>query len=61
MDICKDQYLFIGVLGELLGKTTQYIRQHHLKEMIQEGTISMAFPHTPSSPKQGYTTNAERE
>ncbi|MUK26580.1 RNA-binding domain-containing protein [Aliivibrio fischeri] len=59
IDICKDQYLYIGVLGELLGRTNQNIRQNHLKEMVQEGSISMAFPHTPNSPKQGYTTKVQ--
>jgi len=57
MDICKDQYLYIGVLAELLGRTNQNIRQNHLKVMVQEESISMAFPYSPNSPKQGYTTN----
>jgi ATP-dependent DNA helicase RecG len=57
MDVCRDQYLHIGVLAELLNRTNQNIRQNHLKEMVQEGKVSMAFPHTPNSPKQGYTTN----
>ena len=47
------------VVGGLLGRTNQNIRQNHLKEMVQKGSISMAFPHTPNSPKQGYTTKVK--
>ncbi len=59
--LCYEQYLYIGVLAELLGRTNQSIRQSHLKPMLQANQIKMAFPHAPSSPKQGYTSEIQEK
>ena len=55
--LCCEHYVSVAVLEELLDRKAQSIRQNYLKPMIEAGTLKMAFPHKPNSPKQGYTVN----
>lgn len=44
-----------SILSRLTSRTPQNLRQSHLKEMVDKGVLSLAFPNKPHSPKQGYT------
>ncbi|OEE88377.1 RNA-binding domain-containing protein [Vibrio crassostreae] len=55
ISLCKDQYIPIGELAKLVNRTSQNIRQSHLKPMINEDLLKMAFPNTPNNPMQSYT------
>ena len=55
--LCTDQYIAISVLSELVDRTSQNIRQSHLKNMVESNELKMAFPYKPNAPKQGYTSN----
>ncbi|MEZ8518005.1 RNA-binding domain-containing protein [Vibrio cyclitrophicus] len=57
LSLCQDQYISIGELAKLVNRTSQNIRQNHLKPMINDGSLKMAFPQSPNTPKQGYTVN----
>ncbi len=57
LTLCKDQYIAIGELAKLVGRTNQNIRQSHLKPLVTEGLLRMAFPQSPNTPRQGYTVN----
>ena len=59
LDLCQDHFIAIGELGKLLHRTSQNIRQNHMKVMVNEKQLRMAFPREPNSPKQGYTTASE--
>lgn len=54
--LCKGHYIPVSVLEVLLGRKPQSLRQNYLKPMVTDGVLKMAFPHTPNSPLQGYTT-----
>ncbi|MBF7997066.1 RNA-binding domain-containing protein [Rahnella laticis] len=53
--LCNDHFIAISVLSELTHRTSQNIRQSHLKPMVEKGELQLAFPNKPNSPKQGYT------
>jgi predicted HTH transcriptional regulator len=53
--LCKDHFIAISVLSELTNRTSQNIRQSHLKPMVEKGELKLAFPNKPNSPKQGYS------
>lgn len=54
--LCTDQYIAISVLSELVDRTSQNIRQSHLKKMVESHELKLAFPHKPNAPKQAYTS-----
>ncbi|HGJ5897627.1 AAA family ATPase [Arsenophonus apicola] len=55
IQLCKGHYVAKSILSRLTNRTPQNLRQSHLKEMVEKGVLSLAFPNKPHSPKQGYT------
>lgn len=55
LTLCRGHYISVSVLETLLDRKPQSLRQNYLKQMVADGTLKMAFPHKPNSPKQGYT------
>ncbi|WP_047606521.1 helix-turn-helix domain-containing protein [Rahnella aquatilis] len=53
--LCNEHYIAISVLSDLTNRTSQNIRQSHLKPMVEKGELKLAFPNKPNTPKQGYT------
>lgn len=53
--LCSEHFMAISVLSQLINRTAQNIRQSHLKAMVEENELRLAFPNKPNSPKQGYT------
>lgn len=58
-ELCSEHFMAISVLSQLTNRTSQNIRQSHLKAMVEENELRLAFPNKPNSPKQGYTSGAE--
>lgn len=56
ISLCRGHYISVSVLESLLDRKAQSLRQNYLKPMVSGGMLKMAFPHTPNSPMQGYTT-----
>lgn len=56
MDLCRQNYLTLQVLAELLGRTSDALRQQHLKPLVGAGQLRLAFPTTPTHPQQAYIT-----
>ena len=54
-ELCAEHFIAISVLSQLINRTSQNIRQSHLKAMVEENELRLAFPNKPNSPKQGYT------
>ena len=52
--MCSWGYLTIADLSTLLGRSPLPLRRNYLTPMVKEGILELAFPHTPSHPKQGY-------
>ncbi|HIF9506440.1 TPA: RNA-binding domain-containing protein [Photobacterium damselae] len=59
LNICQGQYVAISELAKLMNRSNQNIRQKYLKPLVDKGDLKMAFPQTPSTPKQGYTTTTK--
>jgi hypothetical protein len=56
LSACKDQYLTLNVLAQLLNRSSDGLRQQHLREMVRNHDICLAFPTTPTHEKQAYRT-----
>lgn len=55
IELCTDQYIEIAQLAILLSRTSQNIRQNYLKLLVENKTLSLAFPQTPTTKRQAYT------
>jgi hypothetical protein len=56
LSACKDQYLTLNVLAQLLNRNSDGLRQQHLREMVRNHDLRLAFPATPTHEKQAYRT-----
>ncbi|MEZ8927834.1 Fic family protein [Vibrio lentus] len=56
LKLCREHYISVAIFEVLLDRKPQSLRQNYLKPMVTEGLLKMAFPHTPNSPKQCYTS-----
>ncbi|MFT6348337.1 MAG: putative HTH transcriptional regulator [Psychromonas sp.] len=56
IELCTDHYIEIAQLAKLLNRTSQNIRQKYLKPMVENKTLSLAFPQTPTTKRQAYTS-----
>jgi predicted HTH transcriptional regulator len=59
LTVCRDQYLTLNVLAQLLNRSSDGLRQQHLREMVRSHHIRLAFPATPTHEKQAYRTSGE--
>lgn len=56
VDVCREGYLSLRVLAELLDRSPDPLRQSYLNQMVKDKVLRRAFPMEPNSPKQAYTT-----
>ncbi len=56
LTICKEAYLTLPVLCELLDRKPDPLRKGYLKPLVESGKLMMAFPTKPTHPQQAYTT-----
>lgn len=54
-ELCRDYYLTLPVLCNLLKRKPDPLRKQYLKPLVECGALSMAFPTTPTHPLQAYT------
>jgi ATP-dependent DNA helicase RecG len=59
--VCQDQYLTLNVLSQLVNRDQDALRQQYLNKMVKEQKLSLAFPSTPTHPKQAYIVNDPAE
>jgi len=58
-ELCKDKYLSLNLLVELLGKNKDYLRKDVLNPMVASKELLRAFPQTPNDPRQAYTSTKD--
>jgi len=58
--LCKDYYLTLPVLCELLARKAGSLRKNTLKPLVDSGRLVMAFPGTPTHPRQAYAVTRQR-
>jgi len=56
-ELCRGRYLTLKVLGELLNRSEDYLRQRVLNPLVEKRYLQRAFPATPNDPRQAYTTS----
>lgn len=54
--LCAGHYVTGAVLSELLKRKQEPLRQQHLKRMVDENFLELAFPQFRNHPKQAYIT-----
>ncbi|MGR5341794.1 RNA-binding domain-containing protein [Vibrio astriarenae] len=56
LEICRDHYVSVSSLGEIVSRNPNALRQQYLKKLVDDGRLRLAFPQYKNDPKQGYTT-----
>ncbi len=52
--LCTKQYVTTGALSALLRRNAETLRGQYLSKLKNEGKLRMAFPRSPTDPKQAY-------
>ena len=56
LELCRGQYITSGALSVLLRREITTLRGQYLAPLKSEGKLELAFPRTPTDPKQAYHT-----
>ena len=54
--LCREQYVTLQALAQLVSRSSDALRQQYLSPMVKEGLLRLAFPQTPTHEKQAYIT-----
>lgn len=54
LELCKGQYVTLNVLGKIVNRNPDGLRQRYLKNLIKDEKLKMAFPSTPNDERQAY-------
>lgn len=54
LSLCRDQFMMLSVLAELVCRNPDALRQQYLSRMVKEGKMTLAFPTKPTHEKQAY-------
>lgn len=54
MDICREQFVCLRALAELVGRKPDALRNEYLTPMVRESVMALAFPKTPTHELQAY-------
>lgn len=54
LELCKEQYVTLQVLGKIVNRNPDGLRQRYIKSLIEDNKLKMAFPSTPNHEKQAY-------
>lgn len=52
--MCRERYLTLNVLAQLLSRNPEALRKQYLNAMVKSGRVCQAFPMTPTHEKQAY-------
>ncbi|SFE57491.1 hypothetical protein [Nitrosomonas sp. Nm166] len=56
LTLCRQYYLTLPVLCQLLDRKPDPLRKRYLKPLVEHGELTLAFPTRPTHPMQAYTT-----
>jgi predicted HTH transcriptional regulator len=59
LEVCRDRFLPLKQLGEILGRSGESLRIHYLNAMARDGRIVLRYPEAPNHPSQAYTAHRE--
>lgn len=52
--LCKDQWLSLRTLAQLLDRDAEALRKHYITRMVRAGWLEARFPGFPNHPEQAY-------
>ena len=55
LTLCRQYYLTLPVLCQLLDRKPDPLRKRYLKPLVEHGKLALAFPTRPTHPMQAYT------
>lgn len=58
MEICRDQFVCLRALAELVGRKPNALRNEYLTPMVRESVMALAFPKTPTHELQAYRSQS---
>ena len=56
LKLCKEDYLSIRNISDILDRTPETLRIHYLNRMVKGGLLELRYPDKPNHPDQGYRT-----
>jgi ATP-dependent DNA helicase RecG len=59
LELCKEDYLHLRILAELLGREMNSIRNHYISPMLAEKLLELRYPGQLNHPAQAYKTVRE--
>lgn len=57
LDVCREHFLLLRDLADVLNRSAETLRVHYLNRMVKEGLLEMRFPASPNHPRQQYRAN----
>jgi predicted HTH transcriptional regulator len=54
LSICKDYFINLRVLADLINRSSDSLRINYLNRMVKEGQLELRYPDRPTHPDQGY-------
>jgi len=61
IELCSVDFLTLRTLADLLGRTSDSLRNHYINPMIKAGILVLRYPNNPRHPQQGYKTKPSKE
>lgn len=58
LQLCSGQYVTRSCLAELLHRTPDTLRHQYLSTMVEDKSLTLAFPQTPNDKRQAYITTS---
>jgi len=58
LKLCNRQYVTRSCLAELLHRTADTLRHQYLSVMVEDKSLTLAFPQTPNDKRQAYITTS---
>lgn len=59
LEICRDSYLSLRELSEILGRKPGTLQNHYLAKLVSDGTLRLLYPDKVNHPKQRYQTSGK--
>ena len=56
LELCKEDFLTLNVLAQLLNRNADTLRKHHLTVLVEKGQLELAYPDHLRHKKQAYKT-----
>ncbi len=58
LELCRDQFICLRCLAELVERKPEALRNEYLTPLVRGGQLVLAFPKTPTHERQAYGTNS---